>query len=72
MKANGDNDQEIITDTTTNCIAARLAHHFEDLKHKPGTVDNIKSGIKYHHKRNLRLEDGWTFDTTNNCCVGNP
>ena len=72
MRVNSDNDSEEVIDTTRNQIAARQTHHFEDFHHTPGTVECIKNALKHHYKINLRLEDGWTFDTIKKNCVGNP
>jgi len=72
MKENGNIDPEIVTEVTPNYIAACLTHHFENLNHAAGTIDNIKSAIRHHYKRNLRLEDGWTKNTNTGSYVGNP
>ena len=65
-------DPEIVTDIMHNYIAAFLTHHFEILNHKAGTIENVKSTIRHHYKRNLRLEDGSMHNTITGSHVGNP
>ena len=72
MKQNGDVDPEIVTDVMPNYISACLTHPFENLNHKAGTIDNMKSAIRNHCKRNLRLEDVWTHNMITGRYVGNP
>ena len=72
IKSQGISNPEAIIDITPNHIVAYLIHHFEEKNNKARYINNIRSGIKSHYKRNLRAEDRQRYDATKQYYIGNP
>ena len=64
-------DPSNVTDESPNHVSYFITSKFNDNK-ASGTCENIRSAIKHHYKRVIKVEDGWRKCDSSKKYVGNP